>query len=77
VKRAKRAVPVLTRSVDGAEVHDLVVTLHFAFKRPVSERQLAAAILRSVRTKEFGITGQCTVVTILSSKAAVQGPCPP
>ena len=74
MKLRRQSIDVLVKTIPNVGTSDFVATLHFSFKKPVSEKQLTAAILRAVNTKEFALAGQCTVVTVLPAASAIQGP---
>lgn len=60
----RRTVAVLATEIERVESIDLLATVRFSFSVPVTARQLSDAILRAVNTPAFGISGQCTIVTI-------------
>lgn len=71
----KRTIGALAKEVESdVGKKELVATLRFSFQGPVTEKQLASAILRAVATREFGLVGQCTVVTVQDPIAVVMGP---
>jgi hypothetical protein len=63
--------------VKDEKPHEFVATLRLFLKKPAAPGQIGVAIVRALRTKEFGLDGICTVTDVTYQKPVSEsGPGP-